>query len=74
MSLINEAVRCLDEGVAGAPGLEAANQIDLGTVMGLGFPPFKGGLLYYANSVGSQKILETLNKLREDLGERFAAW
>ena len=72
MSLINEAVLCLDEGVAGAPGVDAANQIDLGTVMGIGFPPFKGGIIYYANTLGSKQILDTLNKLRENFGERFA--
>ncbi|NBW41676.1 hypothetical protein EBR25_11845, partial [bacterium] len=63
MSLINEGIRCLDEGVAGIPGKEAANQIDLGTVMGIGFPPFRGGLISYANSLGAKAILEKLRHL-----------
>ena len=58
--MINEAVRCLDEGVAGAPGPEAANQIDLGTVMGIGFPPFRGGLLHYADSLGVDRLTVTV--------------
>jgi len=72
MSLINEAVRCLDEGVAGTPGADAANQIDLGSVMGFGFPPFRGGLLYYADTLGAQKIALTLGDLSRKFGERFA--
>lgn len=72
MSLVNEAVRCLDEGVAGAPGADAANQIDLGSVMGFGFPPFRGGLLYYADSIGAQKVSVKLEDLHRKLGERFA--
>jgi len=72
MSLINEGIRCLDEGVAGIPGKEAANQIDLGTVMGIGFPPFRGGLISYANSLGAKAILEKLRHLQKENGERFA--
>ncbi|MDC0358980.1 hypothetical protein OAO01_09195 [Oligoflexia bacterium] len=73
MSLIQEAVRCLDEGVAGSPGREAACQIDLGTVMGMGFPPFRGGLLYYAESLGARDVFDTLMKLEKEHGERFKA-
>ena len=71
LSLINESIRCLDEGVAGAPGKEAADQIDLGSVMGFGFPPFRGGILYYANSVGMKSIHESLSKLYDKYGARF---
>lgn len=72
LSLLNEAVRCLDEGVAGAPGPDAANQIDLGSVMGFGFPPFRGGLLYYADSLGAQQIALKLSELANRFGDRFA--
>jgi 3-hydroxyacyl-CoA dehydrogenase/enoyl-CoA hydratase/3-hydroxybutyryl-CoA epimerase len=72
LSLVNEAVRCLDEGVAGAPGADAANQIDLGSVMGFGFPPFRGGLLYYADKIGAQAIALKLEELHTRLGERFS--
>lgn len=73
LALINEAVRCLDEGVAGAPSPEAANQIDLGSVMGFGFPPFRGGVLYYADSVGAKQLLDKLYALGEKHGPRFTA-
>ena len=72
LSLMNEATRCLDEGVAGTPGADAANQIDLGSVMGFGFPPFRGGLLYYADTLGAQKLALKLGELHRKFGERFA--
>lgn len=71
LRLVNEAVRCLDEGVAGYPGKEAANQLDLGSVMGFGFPPFRGGLLYWADSVGAKKIFDSLSELHKKHGLRF---
>ena len=71
-SLLNEGIRCLDEGVAGAPGVDAANQINLGTVMGMGFPPFRGGLLTHADSVGAKGLLDGFNRLQKDVGPRFA--
>ncbi len=72
LSLVNEAVRCLDEGVAGKPSPEAASQIDLGTVMGMGFPPFRGGIFGYADSLGAKKILEDLTRLEAKHGARFS--
>lgn len=65
--LFNEAIRCLDEGVAGSPGREAARQIDLGTVMGMGFPPFLGGALCYAQTLGAAYILKVLEELDESV-------
>ena len=71
LALVNEAVRSLDEGVAGRPGKEAAEQIDLGTVMGIGFPPFRGGILMYAQTRGIKSILEVLKGLKATVGDRF---
>lgn len=72
LSMVNEAIRCLDEGVAGVPGSEAAGQIDLGTVMGIGFAPFRGGVLHYAESLGAREILGRIEALAAKLGARFA--
>ena len=72
LRLVNEAVLCLDEGVAGTPGPDAANQVDLGSVMGFGFPPFQGGVLFYAESVGAKIILDKLSALEKECGPRFA--
>jgi 3-hydroxyacyl-CoA dehydrogenase/enoyl-CoA hydratase/carnithine racemase len=44
--------------------------VDLGVINGIGFPPFKGGLLFWADAVGAARIVEML-KPYEALGERF---
>ena len=59
-TMINEASRCLEEKVVTEPGAA-----DIGMVMGTGFPPFRAGLLRYADHVGPKKVAGDL--------ERFAA-
>ena len=44
--------------------------VDLGLIFGLGFPPFKGGLLYWADTIGAAKLLEMIKPL-EQFGPRF---
>lgn len=65
-SMINEAIRCLDEKV-----VASAEDLDLAMIMGTGFPPFRGGLLKYAESVGLGNIYNALKKFEENLGPRF---
>ncbi len=69
--MINEAIRCLDEGVAGSPGIEAGFQIDLASVFGFGFPPFRGGILHYAERVGAKTILHHLHNAERAFGPLF---
>lgn len=69
--MINEAIRCLDEGIAGAPGIEAGFQIDLASVFGFGFPPFRGGILHYADRVGAKTILPHLHNAERAYGPLF---
>lgn len=57
--MINEAARCLEEKVCKEP-----SDVDLGMIMGTGFPPFKAGLLRYADSVGVTKIAADLERLK----------
>jgi 3-hydroxyacyl-CoA dehydrogenase/enoyl-CoA hydratase/3-hydroxybutyryl-CoA epimerase len=66
LTLVNESVRCLGEGV-----LRSARDGDLGAVLGLGFPPFLGGPLYYAEAVGVRALLERLRRLEGRFGARF---
>jgi 3-hydroxyacyl-CoA dehydrogenase/enoyl-CoA hydratase/3-hydroxybutyryl-CoA epimerase len=40
--------------------VESPHEVDLAMIMGTGFPPFRGGLLKYADSVGSQYIADQL--------------
>ena len=44
--------------------------VDLGLILGIGFPPFHGGLFFWADQVGAAKIVEKL-KHYAPLGKRF---
>ncbi|MBF0197465.1 MAG: enoyl-CoA hydratase/isomerase family protein [Planctomycetes bacterium] len=64
--LINEAALCIEEGV-----IAKATDLDLAMVMGIGFPPFRGGPLSYAQSIGISKVVEMLNTYHEKYGMRY---
>jgi len=58
LAMINEAASILDEAIA-----ESAADIDLVSVLGYGFPRWRGGLMHYANQIGMAKILAGLETL-----------
>ncbi|MSR77127.1 MAG: fatty oxidation complex subunit alpha [Candidatus Omnitrophica bacterium] len=65
--MINEAARCLEEKV-----IDSAATVDIGMVMGTGFPPFRAGLLAYADCVGSGNILRDLERFAKEVNaDRF---
>ncbi|RAP31557.1 fatty-acid oxidation protein subunit alpha [Candidatus Marinamargulisbacteria bacterium SCGC AG-343-D04] len=64
--MINEAARCLDEGI-----VTDARELDLAMIMGTGFPPFRGGLCRYADNIGLDRVVERLKCFSAELGERF---
>ncbi|UCF30783.1 MAG: enoyl-CoA hydratase/isomerase family protein [bacterium] len=64
--MINEAALCLDEGV-----VESVQAVDAAVILGAGFPPFTGGLLRYADSIGVREITDVLNGLAEEIDHRF---
>jgi len=64
--MVNEAARCLEEKV-----VEVPQDVDLGMIMGTGFPPFRGGLLRYADAYGVAKIVSALEELQKKYGMRF---
>ena len=64
--LVDEAYRCLDDGVVGAE-----QDLDLGLVMGIGFPPFLGGITGYAKSEGLKTIVSALDELARTIDARF---
>ena len=65
--MINEASCALYEDEV----VETAEELDLAMIMGTGFPPFRGGLLRYADSLGIKKIVETLEEYTVRWGDRF---
>ncbi len=64
--MINEASLCLEEGI-----VKDADILDFAMVAGTGFPPYKGGLLKYANETGIKKIVKELNRLEYLYDKRF---
>lgn len=51
--MINEVVRCLEEGIIASPA-----EADMALVYGLGFPPFHGGAFRWLDTQGSAKYLD----------------
>lgn len=66
LPMVNEAARLLSEGVT-----DSADAVDLGTVLGLGFAPFRGGLAHFADAVGTDAIVRRLESLASAHGSRF---
>lgn len=66
LPMVNEAARLLEENV-----VQSADAIDLATVLGTGFAPFRGGLAHFADSVGVDQVVERLERLGRDSGPRF---
>jgi len=66
LPMLNEAVACLHEGVVGD-----ADLLDAGVIFGTGFAPFRGGPLQYARNRGVSDIVQTMERLAADLGDRF---
>ena len=66
--MINEAARCLEEGVV-ANAVDA----DFGMMMGTGFAPFRGGPLRSADDIGIKKIVTDADGLHAIAGKKFAA-
>jgi 3-hydroxyacyl-CoA dehydrogenase/enoyl-CoA hydratase/3-hydroxybutyryl-CoA epimerase len=67
LAMVNEAATILDEKIVGS-----AAELDLAMIMGTGFPPFRGGLLRYADSLGLPYIAARLDELSSRHGARFA--
>lgn len=65
--MIKEAALCLEERIIDRPDL-----LDAALIFGIGFPPFRGGLLRYADTIGAKAIVEKLESCAKKCGERFA--
>jgi len=65
MPVLMEATRMLQRGSVRSPG-----EVDLAAVLGFGFPPSRGGLLYWADTLGAARIVEMARSL-EYVGKRY---
>lgn len=61
LPMLLEATRVLEEGI-----VSDIRDVDLGLIYGLGFPPFQGGLLYWADRQGAGKLLALVESMKND--------
>ena len=64
--MVNEAARCLAEGIATTP-----QDVDVGVIFGIGFPPFRGGLLRWVQHTGLVQMVADMEMLAQEVGERY---
>ena len=65
--MVNEAARCVEEGIVETPG-----DVDFGMVMGTGFAPFRGGPLRYADALGAQVVVDELTRFADAGAAHYA--
>jgi len=65
LPMLLEATRLIEDGI-----VSDVRDVDLGLIYGIGFPPFKGGLFFWADTIGAQQIAEKLEPYKQ-LGKRY---
>ncbi|OJU91830.1 MAG: 3-hydroxyacyl-CoA dehydrogenase, partial [Burkholderiales bacterium 66-5] len=68
-SLVNEAARILEEGIA-----NKASDIDIVYIFGYGFPVYRGGPLNYANEVGLFNVVQAMQRFAQNPLDDAAFW
>ncbi len=63
-ALVNEGARIVEDGMA-----QRASDIDVVYVHGYGFPAFRGGPMFYADTQGLDKVLATIRGFHAEHGE-----
>ncbi len=66
LAMVNEAMLCLQDEVIGSAG-----EGDVGALLGLGFPNYKGGPFRYVDAAGAGEILKKLHNLSVRYGTRY---
>ncbi len=66
-SSVNEACRIIDEGVA-----RRAVEVDIMWLYGFGFPRYRGGLMYWADTIGVRRVYDRIAAWHQRYGGRWA--
>jgi len=66
-ALVNEGAHILEEGIA-----LRASDIDMVYLTGYGFPPYRGGPMFYADTVGLDQVLNSIQSFQK--GYQGAQW
>ncbi|PPR80811.1 hypothetical protein GOBAR_AA39901 [Gossypium barbadense] len=64
--VVNEACRVLDEGV-----VVRASDLDVASVLGMSFPSYRGGIVFWADMVGANHVYRSLKKWSEMYGSFY---
>ncbi|KAM3407407.1 hypothetical protein ACQJBY_001054 [Aegilops geniculata] len=64
--VINEACRVLGEGIA-----FKASDLDIASIFGMGFPQYRGGIMHWADSIGTRRICTMLSEWEMKYGQFF---
>lgn len=65
LPMLVEATRAVEDGIVDDP-----RDVDLALILGIGFPPFRGGLFFWADALGPEEVLKRLEPF-VPLGARF---
>ncbi|KAJ0090227.1 hypothetical protein Patl1_13270 [Pistacia atlantica] len=64
--VVNEACRVLEEGV-----VVRASDLDIASVLGMSFPSYRGGIVFWADTVGAKHVYTSLKKWSEMYGNFY---
>ena len=65
-AMVNEGAKILGEGIAPRP-----REIDVAMVNGLGWPAYTGGPMFWADQIGLDQVLATIERFRAEHGDDY---
>lgn len=65
-AMVNEGAKLLSEGI-----VPRSHEIDVALVNGLGWPSYTGGPMHWADQIGLDKVLATIERFRAEQGDAY---